>query len=238
MLVCLDPGHGGNDPGAIGATGLFEKSVTLSVTLKVGKILTNHGIKVLYTRTTDVRLGATRNEDLQNRVRIANNANANYFISIHTNSATNPSANGTETFTYKQGTEGDRLAKSIQSNLIKEIKLTDRGVKYSNFMVISATKMPAALTELAFINNPSEEKLLRDESFLDKCAVGIAKGILQNMGVDYVVKEEKQIDEISEWAKDARTWVMEKGISDGTNPKGIVTREQLWAMLYRKDGGK
>lgn len=195
IIIALDPGHGGHDPGAVGPTGLREKDVALCIAEKVGSILKQHGITVQHTRQDD------RFVELSNRAKIANDAKADFFVSIHLNSATNPAATGTETFAYRQGTTGDRLSKSIQDNLVKEIKLRDRGVKHANFTVLSRTIMPAALVEVAFINNPSEEMLLKEELFKNKAAIGIAKGILEFLEVRYTeekTKNEEHSDTLKE----------------------------------------
>lgn len=92
--VVLDAGHGGKDPGAVG-NGVQEKDITLSLALKVGKILEQYkDIDVIFTRKTDVFI--TLNE----RPKIANRAKADVFISIHCNSFANPNSFGTETFVF------------------------------------------------------------------------------------------------------------------------------------------
>ena len=103
FTVVIDAGHGGKDPGAISANKkLYEKDVTLKVALMVGEsIKKNHPeVKVLYTRKTDVFVG------LNDRARMANKANADLFISIHTNAANSRTAKGVETYTL--GIEEER----------------------------------------------------------------------------------------------------------------------------------
>ena len=182
--VCLDPGHGGYDPGAIGPTGLKEKDVTLAVALKAGLYLQNAGIAVVLTRTSDqVPWPADTNQDLAARCKIANQAAVNLFVSIHCNSAADRNAHGTETYSLSATGEGRRAAGLIHAELVKVIKLYDRGLKTANFFVLRRTSMPAVLIELAFISNPQEEKLLRDPVFQDKAARAIAKGIAAWFGV-------------------------------------------------------
>lgn len=179
IVIVIDPGHGGSDPGAVGPSGLKESDVNWKVSCIVAYMLVRHGIEVLFTRIGDKRVS------LNERVKIANSSKADYFISIHSNSATNPNATGTETYAYKKGVVGDDLAHSIQINLVKSIGLADRGVKYNSLYVVRETTMPAALVEVAFLNNPKEEKLLKDIDFLEIVARGIVKGILENIGVEY-----------------------------------------------------
>lgn len=170
--IVIDPGHGGKDPGAIGPSGLQEKDVVLKVALKVRDLLESYGYTVIMTRTTDVYLS------LQERCDIANNNDADLFISIHNNSFSDPSANGTETFSYLPNDEGGQVAKLMQSKLIEALGLRNRGHKTADFYVLRNTKMPAVLTELAFISNPKEEALLKTDEFQTKSAKAIVDSII------------------------------------------------------------
>lgn len=180
--LTIDPGHGGSDPGAIGLTGLKEKDVNLKIALKVGNLLESQGINVNYTRTTDMRYSENLSQDLSLRAAFANNSKSKYFLSIHNNSFSQPTATGTETYALAPGGEGEKLAKAIQESLVSTIKLPNRGVKFANFAVLKETTMPAALTEVCFISNPKEETLLRDEVFLDEVALAIAQGVIKFLG--------------------------------------------------------
>lgn len=180
IKIALDPGHGGYDSGAVGPTGVLEKNVNLAITLKIGKILQDNGIDVVYTRTSDnVSWPSDVGQDLQTRCDIANNADVQYFVCIHSNSADDPSANGTETYYLSGSPEGQKLAQSIQQELTKAIGLQDRGIKTAGYYVLKNTNMPAILAEIAFISNPTEEKLLNDDSFQNKAAQAVATGILK-----------------------------------------------------------
>lgn len=182
--VVVDPGHGGYDPGAIGPTGLKEKDVALSVGLKLGKLLEDKGIRVVYTRSSDVVSWPSNvSQDLQKRVLISNQANANYYVSIHCNSAT-PAASGTETYWWDGGsTASQRLATYVQQELLSKLGTTDRKVKTAGFYVIKYTDAPAILAELEFISNTTGEKNLRSAEFQDKCAQALANGIFKALGM-------------------------------------------------------
>ncbi len=174
-LICIDAGHGGTDPGACG-NGLKEKDITLKMALKVGKLLSECGFDVVYTRTKDIYVA------LGERCRIANSKKCDAFVSIHNNSAANISANGIETLCYTK----NNLAYYIQQNLIDELNLTDRGVKErKDLYVLNSTDMQAVLVELGFISNAKEANLLKDESFLDRSAKCIVKGICKYFNVAY-----------------------------------------------------
>lgn len=180
IRVCLDAGHGGYDPGAIGPTGVREKDVTLAITLKLGRILKQNGIDVVYTRTSDiVSWPSNETKDLQKRCDIANNANVQYFVAIHANSASISEAKGTEVYYSPGSINGEKLAKSIQDEVVKATELYNRGVKTANFYVLRNTNAPAALVETGFISNTTEENLLKSDAFQEKMAQAIAKGILR-----------------------------------------------------------
>ena len=175
--VFLDAGHGGKDPGALG-NGLQEKDIALSVTLKIGNILANHGVTVGYSRTTDVFL------ELADRATRANNFGANVFVSIHCNAFSDTSAKGVETYSYPGSTTGANLSKSIQNNIIASGAYTvDRGTKTADFAVLRLTNMPAALVELAFITNAQDATILISRQ--NDLAVAVSKGILNYLGIPY-----------------------------------------------------
>ncbi|AVP55443.1 N-acetylmuramoyl-L-alanine amidase [Clostridium tetani] len=184
-IVCIDPGHGGYDSGAVGPTGIKEKDIALKVAQKTGKILENKGVKVVYTRTSDkVSWPSSEGLDLKKRTEIANSMNPNYFVSIHCNSANNiPSAKGTETYYSRGSVLGQKLATNVQNELIKNLGTINRGTKTANFYVIRNSNCPAILAELEFISNTEGEQNLNNEEFQDKCAQSIANGILKSLGL-------------------------------------------------------
>lgn len=171
LKIFIDPGHGGTNVGAV-ANGLKESDINLSVSLKLGSILKDNRYEVKYSRESNTNL------TLFERAEMANNWNANYFVSIHCNSAASRQANGSETFVYKLGTSTAAYGESIQTQLVLQNGLKNRGLKEADFTVLVATKMPAALVELAFISNPYEAKLLSLPEFQMRCARGIADGII------------------------------------------------------------
>lgn len=173
-IIVIDPGHGGHDPGAIGPSGIQEKDVVLPVAQNLYQLLQNAGAKPILTRDKDEFI------DLVPRADIANNNQADLFLSIHANSVDIPSAGGIETYSYIKSTspEGARLAKSVQSSLVNNLGLLNRGTRTANFSVLRNTTMPAALAELGFISNPKEEALLADPSYQQKEAQALFQGLL------------------------------------------------------------
>ena len=186
--IAIDPGHGGNDAGAIGPTGVMEKTVTLRVALALEKMLREEGAEVIMTRYEDVEVSpkgkaATAVEELKARCEVANEAKVDIFISIHADSFTNPNARGTTGYYYSLGsTNSRRLADLIRAALIEQIKTPSRGIQPCNFYVVRNTDMPATLIELAFISNPDEEKLLNSKEGIMKAAQGILDGIEDYFG--------------------------------------------------------
>lgn len=173
MKIFIDPGHGGKNPGAIGPNGLYESNVTLDIGLKLGRILTNWGYEVNYSRVTDTTVS------LSERAKMANDWGADYFVSIHCNSNVNPEANGTSTYFFRAGTIAENFAQIVNNNLVRQIQRKDLGIFSANFAVLRLTRMPAILVETAFISNPEESRLLATNSFRQNCAIGIANGIAQ-----------------------------------------------------------
>ena len=182
FVVCIDPGHGGYDVGAKRFMGVFEKDITLNVAITVGKILEKKNIKVIYTRTSDVVMWpSNEKEDLRKRIDVSNKANANLFISIHCNADSNRSLKGIETWCRFTNTDGEKLARNIQNELVFNNYSQDRGLKYESngsLAVLKLNKSVSALVELGFLSNNADSKFITSESGQEKCGQAIAKGIL------------------------------------------------------------
>lgn len=183
IKICIDAGHGGYDPGAVGPGGTKEKDVTLVISLLLAEKLRVAGQEVILTREGDV-VKWTPSNDLTKRCQIANNNKADVFISIHANAATNPAATGTETYHHVSSIAGKKLAKAVQENLIIAFGLPDRGIKTANFTVLTGTNMPAILVELAFISNQAEEAMLRSAGYQEQAAEAIYRGLARIYGLE------------------------------------------------------
>jgi N-acetylmuramoyl-L-alanine amidase len=174
--VVIDAGHGGTDSGAVGVTGVYEKNVNLPVALKVGALLKEAGVNVVYTRTTDVATS------LQARCDAANNSGATYLVSIHSNAVDNGSSvSGVETLYDTTDPESLKLATAIQNALIKELGSVNRGLKDGNWLYLvnhTNSNCAVVLAELGFLTNSTEERLLITESYQDRCALAIANAIV------------------------------------------------------------
>lgn len=179
--ITLDPGHGGTDPGAHGLdSGVQEKTITLPVSKMVKKLLEGKGAVVSMTRTDDRDVwgpDATDRQELQARVDVAENNNADMFISIHCNANPNRSIGGFSTYYHPKTNYDAEVAQCIQDRLLKTGNLADLGIRYGNLYVNKRCSMPGALVELLFLSNRREEKLLRSNWFQQKMARAIADGI-------------------------------------------------------------
>ena len=182
-IIAIDAGHGGPDVGAIGPTGVTEKSVTLRVALELKNILVAEGANVVMTRTRDVAVShkggkATAIEELQARCDVANKKKADIFLSLHMDAFTKDTASGTTAYYYAEGAkESKKLADRVRTALLDQINTVDRGTQSCDFYVVRHTDMPAILLEMAFISHPKEEKFFDSDEGIKKAAQGIADGI-------------------------------------------------------------
>lgn len=148
LTVCLDAGHGGSDPGATST--VRESDLNLSVVLELTKRLTAAGAKVILTRASDTYLS------LQDRVAVANNNNVDLFVSVHHNSASDPSANGSETICCPDSPTSFTLASNLLNNLTNLLKSRKRSVTQRDDYTVTYTNMPAVISEAFFVSNPQE----------------------------------------------------------------------------------
>ena len=189
MKVCLDSGHGGYDPGAVG-NGLLEKDITLDVCLQLKPLLEVNGIRVILTRDGDYATGHLEGNlisELQARVNIAEENNVDLFVSVHVNSG-----GGTGLEILISGAGGDALtaANKVLPYLVQLGGWANRGVKVQNVMVLRETTMPAILTENGFIDNAIDSAKLKDPKFRRTIAVAHAKGVCDYFGIQYKEKAE------------------------------------------------
>src|SRR5690625_4423655 len=183
VKIMIDPGHGGNDPGAVGKKSK-EKDNVLKVAKKLKTLLEKYGHTVKMTRSTDVFIS------LSQRANMANSWGADYFISLHNNAASS-SATGFETFVYNGGVsqKTKQFQNAIHGKIAAHIGIHDRGKKRANFAVLRQTKMPAVLIEYAFISNVNDEKILINE--VNKLAELTCDGVLDAIGGTIKAKPSK-----------------------------------------------
>ena len=185
IVVCIDPGHGDWDIGAKSPSGYLEKDIVLDISLKLGKLLEDNNIKVVYTRTNDsLPWLDTANDSLKERLKISEVLKADLFISIHCNtSPSNADSKGIETW-YKSNDENSKnLALTIQNSLTNLNYSEDRGIKtYKNkddaLAVLELNSSIPVLLELGFLSNSSDEIYLSSESSQESIAIAIKNAII------------------------------------------------------------
>ena len=248
LVVVLDPGHGGYDPGAI-ANGTNEKTLTLKIAKYCKDALEKNGrIQVYMTRESDTSVGGATNAsaDLKNRVSFAVSKNADLFVSIHLNSA-GAAAYGAEVYypnsNYRSdiGQEGQKLASSIQKQLVN-LGLYNRGVKVRQsengstypdgsvqdyYAVIHQSKrngFPGIIVEHAFLTNASDyQKYLSSDEKLKTLGEADAKGI-----IEYINNNVK----FGSWHQNGSQWMF--AYYNGTYAKNCW--EKIDGYWYHFDG--
>lgn len=157
-VIVIDPGHGGMWNNAYAADGTLEKTVVLSVANYLKSYLEGRGATVIMTRTSDSHLSTNINTDLSMRADIANDNNADLFVSVHANGSTDLSANGVETF--YPGNHDTSLSSSLADYITSSIgtrhSIKQRSNLVGNFAVLNQTEMIAVLTEIGFMSNSTD----------------------------------------------------------------------------------
>jgi N-acetylmuramoyl-L-alanine amidase len=165
-IICIDPGHGGSDVGAVGhinGSSIYEKNITLSIALPLRDMLTSAGAKVIMTRSTDKDVYAAWDDavtELQARCDVANKAGADAFVSIHIDSFSNPSVDGTTAYYYPKNSKDLLLAQMLHQACLESLSIPDRGVRSNDFYVNVHTDMPSVLMEMGFITNYDRVRML------------------------------------------------------------------------------
>lgn len=181
--VVLDAGHGGRDPGKIGAGEIQEKDVNLKIAKKLKGKLEERGIQAVLTREKDETLApegsANRQvEDIKKRVERIDGENALLAVSIHQNSYQDPEVRGAQVFYYQHSTKGKEAAAILQEALIRMDPKHPREAKANGtYYLLRRTQTPTVIVECGFLSNPEEAKLLASEEYQEKIAEAVAEGI-------------------------------------------------------------
>jgi len=187
--VVLDPGHGGEDPGAVSDySGLKEKDANLHISLKVKELLEGEGYKVLMTREEDqleydpqtTNVVKKRMQDLVRRKKMMDESGADIVVSIHLNKFDQTQYHGAQTFYPPGSKEGKKLAESIQKSIREMVdpENTRESLEQGRPMVILKDyKVTTTIVECGFVSNAEEEKKLATEEYRNKLAEAIVEGI-------------------------------------------------------------
>lgn len=168
-VIVLDPGHGGDDPGA-GGTSVSETDLCWDLSRRIAARLSAAGADVHLTRTAD------EGPDGSERARRANKTDADLFVSVHLNAHTEASAGGASTYYFSGSRAGEELAEMIQQRLLK-LGLRDCRSHARSYSVLKETRMPAVLVEPVFISNPDEAARIQAPEFRDDVADAIVAAI-------------------------------------------------------------
>lgn len=178
--LVIDLGHGGNDPGAIGQCGTHEADIVLAIGKEIEILLKGYKVDYKFTRLTN------KSVSLLERCRIANGFNADYFVSIHINSASDKSVRGVEVFKYSNSNgKINKFCDDVCRDISKQLSIRNRGPKIGNQLyVVKNTKMPAALIEVDFISNKDCERDLKDLNNIKKLSKIIFDRLIDMVGLE------------------------------------------------------
>jgi N-acetylmuramoyl-L-alanine amidase len=240
MIIMIDPGHGGNDPGheSVNKNHLPEKDLNLLIAKKVGTYLSTklENVTVLYTRTTDVFLS------LDARVELANSKKADVFISIHCNGNPNTAIHGTETHVHSMTSKQSvKLAREIEKDFKSKAGRKSRGVKDTDdrehsLQVLKFTEMTSVLVECGFLTNEKEAAYLNTANGQDIIASAIYRGIKSYIKTEQGTKTETTSESPNK--TDKKTTNEEKNWMDTEKGKFVqlsqsVRREQISETGYK-----
>lgn len=221
MRIFIDPGHNfsGADTGAHG-NGLREQDITFVISKKLKKMFVDNGDEVMMSRNTlQDNVGKSLMESLRKRCEMANEWNADLFLSIHCN-AHNGIAKGTEAFVYSMPSEAYSIATEIQKNIVERLNTENRNVKIGkDLYVLKNTNCPAVLVETAFIDNEEDaEKLLKNPN-------DFAQAVFDGVVRSQKAKKENIIEDIT--SVNDIVWEL--------SHRGIITDKDLWLFKLDND---
>ena len=193
MKIIIDPGHGGKDPGAIG-NGLVEKDLTMFLAMRIEERLDKYECDAEIFQLPNV----SAMEDLQTVIDAANDNKADFFLSLHINSVSDPSVNGFESFRYPGSTDKyQRMIHKAVADYLTGHGIRDRKAKEGNLKVLRETNMPSVLLEFVFLSSPHDAQILKNIKILDKLANEVAWGLVQALGL-MPKMERSEIDKLTD----------------------------------------
>lgn len=187
-VIILDAGHGSPDGGAVASDGTIESELNLKIVLKLQSLLESSNCTVILTRSDEngiyeVNNKSIRNQkvsDMQNRALIANQSNAEIFVSIHMNKLPQEQYDGWQTFYKNEDEDSIKLADSIQQNLNYFIdKTNNRKIKsIKNIFLTRKVEIPLVIVECGFLSNAKETELLKTDNYQELLSWSIYSGIM------------------------------------------------------------
>lgn len=189
LHILLDPGHGGEDGGAVGYSGSIEKNLNLAISLQLRELLTFIGFEVEMTRDTDTARGDTslgtirerKVSDMYERLELYNSNTQALVISVHMNNYGDKSVRGVQVFYSQNTAESQALGQSVQSAVATQLHPENKFVlkpAEKNLFLLFHSKTPAILIECGFVSNPDEEALLKSSDYQRQMAFAILSGVM------------------------------------------------------------
>ncbi len=180
--IVLDAGHGGEDGGCVGATGIKESDLNLNVVKKLQPYLVGYGFDVVLTRKDNGSLDPDKQKDMAKREQLIAGSKANMVLSIHMNSYPTSDQYGAQVY-YQEGTEeSKKFAQMIQSQFQNHLN-TKREANHGDYYILKCSKTPTVLVECGYLSNPEEEQLLVSEDYQEKLAYQIFCGIVKYLNI-------------------------------------------------------
>lgn len=189
-VIVVDAGHGGIDPGAVGASGALEKDINLAIAKRLSHILSQAGAVVIMTREEDTCYSGKKKTDLDARIALARDHEADAYLSIQGNAIKSSKWSGAQTFYHPKSEESKKLAVFIQQDMGHVLKNTKRKARpHTEAYILKQLKMPTVVVEVGFLSNPREERMLNDPYYQGKVAWSIYAGVVKYFAEGKEVKE-------------------------------------------------
>ena len=184
VVIVVDPGHGGEDPGKVGINDVLEKDLNLQIAKKVKKLLEEAGIKIVMTRTND-KVPDAKKEDLNQRVQLINDTKPKLALCIHQNSYPDAAIKGAQVFYHTITPEAEDVASIVQEELRTVDPTNTRQIKENDtYYMLKNTQVPTIIVECGFLTNPDEAAKLTQEEYQDQLAQAICEGVIKWMNGD------------------------------------------------------
>lgn len=186
LCVVVDAGHGGIDPGKVSINGTLEKDINLKIAEALKKYLEAEDIEVVMTRETDeglydANVSNKKVQDMKRRIELIDEADPVITVSIHQNSYPEEYVHGAQVFFYSGSAQGQKLAETIQAQLVDKVDPDNRRQVKANdsYYLLRKTGIPIIIVECGFLSNRAEAEKLCDEDYQDRVAWAIHMGIMQ-----------------------------------------------------------
>lgn len=179
IVIVVDPGHGGEDPGKVGANDVLEKDLNLQIAMKVKELLEEAGISVVMTREDD-KVPDAKKEDLEQRVKLINDTKPTLALCIHQNSYPDAAIKGAQVFYHTVMEEAENVASIVQEELRTVDPENTRQIKENDtYYMLKHTQVPTIIVECGFLTNPQEAEKLTQEDYQNQLAQAICEGIIK-----------------------------------------------------------